>query len=141
MKLRTEFVRFMPVELRPSVLYVSIEFGIATHLCPCGCGAKVRTPLGPTEWELNDTEKGSSLLPSIGNWQRCGSHYFIRDGQVIWLDKWTPSQIEAGRRAEQQRDRKYFEQFNRERAPLRRAWRWLQSQTERLVGALRRKPD
>ena len=45
----------MPQDLRPGVLYVSEEFGAAAHLCACGCGEKVSTPLGPTEWSLEET--------------------------------------------------------------------------------------
>jgi Family of unknown function (DUF6527) len=126
MKFRLEIVRFMPAELQPGVLYVSNEFGIAAHLCACGCGSKVRTPLGPTDWQVENSDAGPSLYPSIGNWQRCGSHYFISSGDVIWSEKWTAAQIAAGRRAEERRSRQHFERVERER-PLRRAWRWLKS--------------
>ncbi len=123
--MRTQLVRFIPNDLEPGVLYVSSEFSIAVHLCACGCGLTVRTPLGPTEWKFKNTPTGPTLSPSIGNWQRCGSHYFISAGDIIWADKWTESQIAAGRRAEERRSQQYFEQ--RERTPLRRAWRWLKS--------------
>lgn len=126
--MRTQLVRFIPNDLDPGVLYVSNEFSIAVHLCACGCGLTVRTPLGPTEWEFENTPTGPSLYPSIGNWQRCGSHYFISSGDVIWSEKWTASQIAAGRRAEERRSRQYFERVERERTrALRRAWRWLKS--------------
>ena len=59
----------MPQDLRPGVLYVSEEFGAAAHLCACGCGEKVSTPLGPTEWSLEETGGGPTLRPSVGNWQ------------------------------------------------------------------------
>lgn len=49
MNIRLERVHFMPTALEPRVLYVSEEFGAAAHLCACGCGSKIRTPLGPTE--------------------------------------------------------------------------------------------
>ena len=52
MKIELQRVHYMPKELKPGVLYVSEEFGAAAHLCACGCGAKIRTPLGPTEWTL-----------------------------------------------------------------------------------------
>lgn len=54
-------VRYMPKELRPGILYVSEEFDIAMHLCACGCGSKIKTPLGVTEWSAEDTKTGPTL--------------------------------------------------------------------------------
>lgn len=109
MRFRLEKVYYMPNELEPNVLYVSEEFGAAAHLCACGCGSKVNTPLGPTEWSLKVTPEGASLYPSIGNWQlKCQSHYWIREGEVKWSNKWTPEQIAKGRKMEETRRQKYF---------------------------------
>jgi len=130
MKFRLQLVRFMPAELKPGVLYVSNEFGIAAHLCACGCGSKVRTPLGPTDWQFNNSDTGPSLYPSIGNWQRCQSHYFISAGEVIWAERWTPAQIAAGRRAEERRSEEHFESRIRKGA-LRRAWSRLKARFRR----------
>ncbi|MCL5057361.1 MAG: DUF6527 family protein [Actinobacteria bacterium] len=117
----------MPKDLEAGVLYVSEEFGTAAHLCACGCGSKIRTPLGSTEWSLEETALGPTLYPSIGNWQQdCKSHYWIRDGQVIWADKWTPEEIEAGRYAEESRRKAYYDGLHSHRTgPLRRFWNWL----------------
>src|SRR6186713_530733 len=102
MKIRLERVRYMPTDLESGVLYVSEEFGAAAHLCACGCGAKIRTPLGPTEWSVTETRLGPSMWPSVGNWQQaCQSHYVIDEGRIIWYDKWTPEQVAAGRHREQ----------------------------------------
>ena len=104
-----ERVRHMPSDLEPGRLYVSEEFATAAHLCPCGCGTKVRTPLGPTEWEFKDGETGPSLHPSVGNWQHaCQSHYWIRNGEVMWARKWSADEIEAGRRREEARRAAYY---------------------------------
>ena len=66
----------MPKDLKPGVLYVSEQFGAAAHLCACGCGSKIRTPIGPTEWSVEETDVGPTLHPSVGNWQQaCQSHY------------------------------------------------------------------
>ena len=70
MKFALERVHYMPKELKPGVLYVSEEFDIAMHLCACGCGSKVRTPLGPTEWSVQETNSGPTLRPSVGNWRQ-----------------------------------------------------------------------
>jgi hypothetical protein len=102
-------VQYMPAKLEPGILYVAEEFGAAAHLCACGCGTIVRTPLDPTEWSLTVTEDGPSLYPSIGNWQEpCQSHYWIERGKVRWAAKWTSRQIEEGRRKEQERRVEYY---------------------------------
>lgn len=133
MKIELQRVRYIPKELKPGVLYVSEEFGAAAHLCACGCGAKIRTPLGPTEWSLEGTDGQPTLRPSVGNWQKdCQSHYWIYQGEVIWSDQWTPEQIIAGRRAEEERRRLYYDALDRQRGGiLRRFWRWLKSLFER----------
>ncbi len=127
MKVELQRVHYMPKELEPGVLYVSEEFGVAAHLCPCGCGAKIRTPLGPTEWAVEETDRGPSLWPSVGNWQQaCQSHYWIDRGKVKWADRWTPKQIAAGRRREEERRRAYYDALDRQRSGiLRRFWRWI----------------
>ena len=127
MKIELQHVYYMPKVLKPGVLYVSEEFGAAAHLCACGCGSKIRTPLGPTEWLLEETELGPTLNPSIGNWQLpCQSHYLIIRGEVIWSPKWTPEEIAAGRRREQEQRRAYYDELDRKRAGvLRRFWQWI----------------
>lgn len=127
MKFELQRVCYMPENLKPGVLYVSREFDIALHLCACGCGSKIRTPLGPTEWSVKETKSGPSLRPSVGNWQQaCQSHYWIHRGEIIWAEKWTPEQIAAGREHEERRRRSYYDPLDRKRGgPLRRFWRWL----------------
>lgn len=117
-------MHYMPKELQSGVLYVSKEFGTAAHLCACGCGAKIRTPLGPTEWTVKDTKNGPTLYPSIGNWQQaCQSHYWIRRGEVIWAEKWTPEQVAAGRANEEERRRDYYDSIYDTRGGiLKRIW-------------------
>lgn len=129
MKIELQRVHYMPKELKPGVLYVSEEFGTAAHLCACGCGSKIRTPLGPTEWTLEETDSGLTLRPSVGNWQQaCQSHYWIWRGEVRWSVKWTPEQIAEGRRAEEDRRRVYYDALDRERGGvLLRFWRWVKS--------------
>lgn len=129
MKIELQRVHYMPKDLKPGVLYVSEEFGAAAHLCACGCGAKIRTPLGPTEWAIEETGSGPSLWPSVGNWQQtCQSHYVIYRGDVIWANKWTPEQIVAGRRGEEKRRRAYYNALDRQRdGTLRRLWRRVKS--------------
>jgi hypothetical protein len=129
MKIKLQHVDYMPKELEEGVLYVSIEFGTAAHLCACGCGSKIRTPLGPTEWIFKEEYNGPSLRPSIGNWQKkCQSHYWINKGEIKWADKWTPEQIASGRRGEEERSRIYYDALERQHGGfLNRVLRWLKS--------------
>lgn len=92
-------VEFIPTPLARGVLYVSGRFKTAAHLCACGCGTKVVTPLKPGGWSLTTGRNGAvSLHPSIGNFNLpCQSHYWIRVGEIVWADSWTPEQIATGR--------------------------------------------
>ena len=127
MKFQMQRVHYMPKELKAGVLYVSEEFDIAMHLCACGCGSKVKTPLGPTEWSVEETSSGPSLRPSVGSWQQaCQSHYWINRGKVVWAERWAPERIAAGRRYEEERRHAYYAALDRRRGGnLRRLWRWL----------------
>ncbi len=130
MTFKLERVHFMPKDLEPGVLYFSNEFGTAAHLCPCGCGSKVRTPIGPTEWFIEESNEGPSLFPSIGNWQLpCRSHYWISKGKVDWSDQWTEEEISEGRRSESSRRRKHFENSRTRRNSIPQAlaacFRWI----------------
>ena len=119
----------MPKQLEPGVLYVSEEFCTAAHLCACGCGSKIRTPLGPAEWQIMDTDRGPSLYPSIGNWQhKCKSHYWIYQGEVIWSEQWSPDQIKMGRQYEETRRRAYHDSLapNSE-SIFQDIWTWLKT--------------
>lgn len=118
-------VQYMPTQLEPGLLYVAKTFGAAAHLCACGCGTIVRTPLN--RWSLVETEDGPTVVPSIGNWQEpCRSHYLIKRGKVIWVPKWTREEVVAGRQREQQRLRAYYDARDRRcAAVISRFWRWL----------------
>ena len=121
-RLRLERVHYMPKVLEPGVLYASEEFGAAAHLCACGCGAKIRTPLGPTEWRLEESTEGPSLSPSVGNWQQpCRSHYWIWQGKIEWHGGWTEEQVKAGRLREHQRRKAYFSERDKQRSTQSRS--------------------
>ena len=98
MRLQHEFCEFVPGNLKPGTLYISMEYGTAVHLCVCGCGQKVVTPLSPTDWKLIYDGDTVSLDPSIGNWSfDCQSHYWIKKNQVIVSKKWNDEEIEENR--------------------------------------------
>lgn len=87
MVLNTVFTASIPSTPEPETLYVSLEYRTAVHLCACGCGAKVVTPIGPNDWVLS-VDGSVSLRPSIGNGQQpCRSHYYIRHDHIDWLPR------------------------------------------------------
>lgn len=93
-RLRAEHVEFIPEELEPGVLYVSQRYRTASHLCCCGCGREVVTPLSPAKWRLIEDDGEVSLSPSIGNWSfPCRSHYWISQGEIRWAGAMSSDQI------------------------------------------------
>lgn len=96
--MKTKFVEEIPRTLEQGVVYVSMTIGVVCHSCFCGCGHETITPLSPIEWKLQYDGESISLYPSINNWAaRCRSHYWIRDGDVIWAPPWTDEEIEKGK--------------------------------------------
>jgi hypothetical protein len=80
-----EFVEFIPNTLQPNVLYVSIPYATAAHICFCGCGNRVVTPISRSGWTLSYNGETVGLTPSVGNWGLpCRSHYFVTNGEVAW---------------------------------------------------------
>lgn len=89
MKLTHRFVEFVPEKLEPGVLYVSITYGTASHLCCCGCRREVVTPIARSGWKLTYDGETVSFSPSIGNWNLpCKSHYWISESRVEWAEDW-----------------------------------------------------
>lgn len=95
-QIRPEFVEFIPEKLEPGVLYVSRRYSTASHLCCCGCGMEVVTPLNPAKWGLTESNGTVSLNPSIGNWSfPCRSHYWISGNRVQWAAAMSAERIAA----------------------------------------------
>ena len=80
-----EFVEYIPTDLKPGVLYISMKYATAVHLCACGCGEKVVTPISRSDWKLLFDGETITLRPSIGNFEyKCRSHYFITENRIEW---------------------------------------------------------
>ena len=120
------FVTSFPQELEPGVLYVSATFATAAHLCACGCGREVVTPLSPAQWVMA-FDGSVSVRPSIGNWSLpCRSHYVIDHGAIRWARTFAHDEAAANREA----DHRLLEEQTK--AHQRGWWR-------RLVDRLRRR--
>lgn len=104
-----QFAEFIPEELRDGTLYISMRFATVSHLCACGCKAKVVTPLKPTDWKLTFDGKTITLDPSIGNWNfPCRSHYWIRNNRVQWAEDWSHARIVADRAGDLRAKERYY---------------------------------
>lgn len=121
--IRPSLVEFIPSALDPGVLYISNKYRTATHLCACGCGNRVVTPLNPSGWQVTNNRDGAvSLYPSIGSWSLpCNSHYWIRENRIQWAPKWTKEEIAGGR----ERDRRDQEAYFKQTPPAPSLWQQL----------------
>lgn len=82
------FVGCIPEHLAPGIIYVSTSYLTVVHLCACGCGIEVVTPIGPRDWRMGWNGCSITLEPSIGSEAlACRSHYRISDGVVEWLPR------------------------------------------------------
>lgn len=119
-----ESVESFPIPLRPGVVYVSLRYSTAAHVCPCGCGSEVVTKLSPARYQLAyDGEV--SIHPSIASTGLpCNSHYFITRGEVEWSMPLTPKQVDRARVADRRAvdaQRKVVGHVGRSR----RFWNWV----------------
>lgn len=109
MILRHEFVDYIPDELDEGILYVSILFKTALHLCACGCGETVVTPIGPAEWSLTYDGEAVSLDPSVGNWSfACRSHYWVDKGRVRRARSFSDAEVSRVRAEARENRKEYY---------------------------------
>ena len=116
--LEHRFVRNVPRELVPGILYVSMDYATVVHSCCCGCGEQVGTPWSSTGWKMTFTVPRSCAPAQPCNWQLpCRSHYVIRQGRVIEAGPWSAAQVAAEHRRDQAaKARFYGRQDEHERA-------------------------
>lgn len=108
-KFKYEFVEIIPDHIEPNVLYVSTKYKTAIHMCPCGCGNEVATPISPKDWKLIFDGDSVSLYPSIGNWGlTCQSHYWITNNIIEWASKWSREQIDRNRKEDKEQRKEYY---------------------------------
>lgn len=112
---RHEFVESVPERMEDDVIYVSIRYRSVIHLCACGCGSEVVTPLGPTDWRVTFDGVSVSLSPSVGNWSLpCRSHYIIKRNKAVWAGDWSEERIAVGREHDRKNKDRYYGQTEAE---------------------------
>lgn len=113
-----KYVDYIPEKLDKGVLYICNKYQIASHLCCCGCGKEVITPLSPADWSIRRVGKTISMHPSIGNWSfPCQSHYIIQNNAVIWAGALSSAQIAHVREQDQTDKLKYIAILNKQKEP------------------------
>lgn len=124
--LKHQWVRFIPDTPEPGILYISREYNTATHLCCCGCGLEVVTPLNSAKWSVKDHGDSVSLFPSIGNWSfPCKSHYWIDHGRVKWAGTMANRQIARVRKSDRLAVEQMMKADKRKANWMARFVRWL----------------
>lgn len=104
------FVEVIPEDLQPGRLYLSIRFRTASHLCACGCGLKVVTPIKPAKWRFTYDGATVSLSPSVGRWQLpCKSHYCIVRNEIVWARSFSEDEMAAVQQRDARDTRAYYE--------------------------------
>ena len=104
-----KFVEYVPEVLEDGVLYISVQYGTASHKCACGCGQRVVTPIKPTDWALTWNGEEVSLDPSVGNWSfPCRSHYWIHNNRVVWSRPFSDYEIRLVREKDTRGRQAYF---------------------------------
>lgn len=83
------FSKHLPQTIEEGKLYISKEYGISKHLCPCGCKSLIVIPFAENvekdlKWAYTEIDGKVSFKPSMGNWQLpCKSHYYITDNKFV----------------------------------------------------------
>lgn len=87
---RHTFVEDPPSQLEDSLVYLIGDGGrpwSASFKCPCGCGEAISLSLiehDNPSWHVSTRTSGITIHPSVWRTKGCRSHFFIRDGRVLW---------------------------------------------------------
>lgn len=107
--LQHRFVEFIPEELEGGILYITMEYRTAVHMCVCGCGNEVITPFSPTDWHLRFYGHSVSIYPSIGSWSfRCRSHYWITKNRIEYAENWNDREVQQGRNMDKRNKKDFY---------------------------------
>ncbi len=86
-----KYVSELPEDLTEEFIYIVGEnkfLWFVALKCPCGCGDVIHLNLLPEAnpyWKVESHSDGTvSLKPSVWSLKGCGSHYFVRNGEINW---------------------------------------------------------
>ncbi len=64
------------------------SYWLGAMVCPCGCGDLIQLAMDPTgrpRWSVHLNKNGlATLHPSVHRKVRCRSHFFLRNGKIVW---------------------------------------------------------
>ena len=89
-RIKSVAVEELPERLQKQRLYLlgAREPWGAALLCPCGCGEVIHLSLMQQDsprWRLKLEPQGvPTLTPSVWRTKGCRSHFFLRQGSVVW---------------------------------------------------------
>lgn len=93
MTYRVDKVERLPEVLDENVVYLSEEYGLAALKCACGCGHRVTLLVGDGH-TVKEIGGLADISPSVGVWDAaCRSHFWIRNGKVIWATEFSEAEI------------------------------------------------
>lgn len=74
----------------------------------------------PQDWSLEIKGERPTVCPSVGNrLLDCKSHYYIRDGRIIWLAPMTEREVERSLCRDEEHRERYF---SARRSWVKRLW-------------------
>ncbi|MEO9504908.1 MAG: DUF6527 family protein [Maribacter dokdonensis] len=91
-RFKWEIVSELPEKPDEYILYIEgnfkeEDFWYASLKCPCDCGdiimLNLMTDTKPS-WNVNIENKNPSVYPSIWRTKNCKSHFWIKDGKLVW---------------------------------------------------------
>ena len=136
--MRPIFVEVLPLfeMIKDGEMWISHKHRTVNLRCPCGCGELAVLSLHPTRWHVYFDGKSVSLKGPTGGsiWtsSACGSHYHVRENEVVWSHPIDPRlrpvyrNVERARMVEASHSRRTFRSlFGRLWAALAPSWlRW-----------------
>lgn len=97
-RFHAQFVRELPARPQPWLVYLGcdsdqIVWGGVLQ-CPCGCGESIHLNFvrgHDAVWKYRVQPDGTiTLSPSVWKNRGCRSHFFVRDGVLVWVDQCAP---------------------------------------------------
>ena len=86
-----QYVEGFPYHFKELTIYIDhdeLGYNSAMCNCPCGCGDLIELNLIPPIrplWHISEIKKRATVAPSVNKTGGCNSHFYIRDGVVIWI--------------------------------------------------------
>ena len=95
-----EFGEFIPDELDQGTIYISIRFATSSHLCICGCGARLQRLSAPRIGNLylmgrrfRWTPRRLEIRMQLSQYRRTVGESYVRLGKESWHESDTISTV------------------------------------------------